>query len=76
MWISLLGWAFSAATIFCYAREDRHHLYTLGFAGACLLGLIYGALIGSWPVAVSEAVWIGFCLWRWYGRIVKGMVGF
>ncbi len=49
----------------CYAFEARSHWWTLGFAGACLLGSVYGFLQGAWPFGLVEAVWAGVALRRW-----------
>jgi hypothetical protein len=43
--------------VICYALEDRSRWYTLIFAGACLLGSIYGFLQGAWPFGLVEAIW-------------------
>ena len=40
-----------------YAFERRSRWYVLGFAGACVLGSIYGFLQGAWPFGVVEAIW-------------------
>jgi hypothetical protein len=45
------------AMLVCYAFENRHPLYVLGFAAACALGSLYGFLQGAWPFGLVEAVW-------------------
>jgi len=39
----------------------------LGFAGACVLGSIYGFAQGAWPFGVVEAIWAAIALRRWRG---------
>ena len=41
----------------CYALEDRSAWFIFGFAGACVLGSIYGFLQGAWPFGAVEAIW-------------------
>ena len=48
--------AVSAMMIF-YAMEDRSRWCILGFAGACVLGSIYGFLQGAWPFGLVEGIW-------------------
>lgn len=52
------------AMLVCYALEARAPAWTLGFAGACMLGSIYGFLQGAWPFGLVEAVWAGVAAWR------------
>lgn len=51
-----------------YALEGRSPWFTLAFAGACVLGSVYGFLQGAWPFGVIEAIWAGVAAWRWWGR--------
>lgn len=51
--------------VVCYALETRSRWYVLGFAGACVLGSIYGFLQGAWPFGVVEAIWAVIALRRW-----------
>jgi hypothetical protein len=53
------------AMLVCYALDERAHWWTLGFAGACLLGSAYGFLQGAWPFGLVELVWAGVALRRW-----------
>ena len=53
------------AMLVCYALDERAHWWTLGFAGACLLGSTYGFLQGAWPFGLVELVWAGVALRRW-----------
>lgn len=48
-----------------YALEGRHPAYILAFAGACLLGSLYGFLQGAWPFGIVEAIWAGVAVRRW-----------
>ena len=49
-----------------YALEPRSPWFILAFAGACVLGSIYGFLQGAWPFGLVEAVWalVAFRRWR------------
>ena len=52
------------ATVVCHALEGRNRWYILGFAGACVLGSVYGFLQGAWPFGVVEAIWSVIALRR------------
>jgi hypothetical protein len=54
------------AMLVTYALEARSPWFILGFAGACLLGSVYGFLQGAWPFGVIEAIWAGVALRRWW----------
>lgn len=56
------------AMLVCYALEPRSYWWILGFAGACVLGSIYGFLQGAWPFGIVEAVWALVALRRWSMR--------
>ena len=66
--LSLFGLFAVTAMLVCYALEARSAWWTLGFAGACVLGSAYGFLQGAWPFGLVEGVWAGVALWRWRGR--------
>jgi hypothetical protein len=66
--LSLFGLFAVTAMLVCYALEDCNRLFILGFAGACVLGSIYGFLQGAWPFGLVEAVWAGVALRRWLVR--------
>jgi hypothetical protein len=66
--LSLFGLFAVTAMLVCYALEDRSRWFILGFAGACVLGSIYGFLQGAWPFGLVEAVWTGVALRRWIVR--------
>jgi hypothetical protein len=63
--LSLFGLFAVTAMLVFYALEQRSHWFVLGFAGACLLGSIYGFLQGAWPFGAVEAVWCVVALNRW-----------
>jgi len=48
-----------------YALEKRSRWYTLAFAGACVMGSVYGFLQGAWPFGLVEAVWSLVAVQRW-----------
>jgi len=55
------------AMLLTYALEARSHWYVLAFAGACLMGSVYGFLQGAWPFGALELVWAAVAARRWYG---------
>ena len=57
-----------SAMLVCYALDARSHWWTLGFAGACLLGSIYGFLQGAWPFGLVEGIWSLVAARRWWQR--------
>jgi hypothetical protein len=54
------------AMLLCYAFEDRSPWFVLGFAGACLLGSIYGFLQGAWPFGLVEGIWSIVAVRKWW----------
>jgi hypothetical protein len=52
------------AMVACYALEERSRWFILAFAGACVLGSVYGFLQGAWPFGLVEAVWAVIALRR------------
>lgn len=60
------------AMLVCYSLDERSAWWTLGFAGACLLGSLYGFLQGAWPFGLVEAVWAVVALRRWFQRRAAG----
>jgi hypothetical protein len=64
--LTLFGLFAVTAMLVLYALEDRRPLYVLAFAGACLLGSIYGFAQGAWPFGLVEAVWAGVAVRRWW----------
>ncbi len=57
-----------AAMLVTYALEARSRWFTLAFAGACVLGSIYGFLQGAWPFGIVEAIWAAVAVYRWQRR--------
>ncbi len=49
-----------------YALEGRSRWFILAFAGACVLGSVYGFLQGAWPFGLVEGVWSVVALRRWW----------
>lgn len=66
--LALFGLAAVTAMLVCYALEDRAPSFSLAFAGACVLGLIYRFLQGAWPFGLVEAIWALVALNRWRVR--------
>lgn len=66
--LTVFGLLAVTAMLVTYGLEDRSAWFVLGFAGACVLGSIYGFLQGAWPFGVLEAIWAGVALWRWRKR--------
>lgn len=58
------------AMLLTYSLENRSPRFILAFAGACVLGSIYGFLQGAWPFGLVEAVWAVVALYRWRVRRV------
>jgi hypothetical protein len=54
------------AMLVSYALENRSRWFILAFAGACLLGSVYGFLQGAWPFGVVEAIWSVVAVRRWW----------
>jgi hypothetical protein len=60
--------AFGAASVSlmagAYALEERHSIFIVVFAVACLLAGMYAALIGSVPFTAVETLWCLFAVQR------------
>jgi hypothetical protein len=69
--LTAFGLVAVAAMLVTYAFESRSHWFVLAFAGACLLGSVYGFLQGAWPFGVLEAIWTLVAVWRWRSRIAS-----
>ena len=54
------------AMLVCYALEERSAWFVLGFAGACVLGSVYGFVQGAWPFGLVEAIWALVAARRWW----------
>jgi hypothetical protein len=64
--LNLFGlFAVSAMLIF-YSLENRSRWCILGFAGACILGSVYGFLQGAWPFGLVEGVWSAVAVRKWW----------
>jgi hypothetical protein len=59
------------AMLVCYALEDRSAWFIFGFAGACVLGSIYGFLQGAWPFGAVEAIWALVAGRRWLYKLTN-----
>ncbi|HKV75298.1 MAG TPA: hypothetical protein VJN95_12335 [Gemmatimonadales bacterium] len=64
--LSAFGLFAVIAMLVTYAMETRSHWWILAFAGACVLGSVYGFLQGAWPFGAVEAVWSLVALRRWW----------
>ena len=49
-----------------YALEARSRWFILAFAGACVLGSIYGFLQGAWPFGLVEAIFGDGVVGGWF----------
>lgn len=56
------------AMLVCYTLESRSPWWTLGFAGASLLGSVYGFAQGAWPFGLVEGVWALVAARKWFSR--------
>ena len=66
--LTLFGLLAAALMLLFYALENRSVWFVLAFAGACVLGSVYGFLQGAWPFGVLEAVWSIVALLRFLRR--------
>jgi hypothetical protein len=63
--LTIFGLFAVTAMLACYALEARSRWFILAFAGACVLGSVYGFLQGAWPFGLVEAVWAVVAARRW-----------
>jgi hypothetical protein len=63
--LTIFGLFAVTAMLVCYALESRSPWFILVFAGACVLGSVYGFLQGAWPFGLVEGVWAGVAARRW-----------
>ena len=63
--LTLFGLTAVAATLACYALEDRSPRFVLAFAGACTLASIYGFLQVEWPFGLVDAIGSLIAIRRW-----------
>ncbi len=66
--VTVFGLIAVSLMLMFYALEDRSPIYVLAFAGACVMGSIYGFLQGAWPFGLVEAVWSLVALRRWWSE--------
>ena len=64
--LSVFGLFAVSAMLLCYTLEDRSPRFVLAFAGACMLGSVYGFLQGAWPFGGVEAIWSLVAVRRWW----------
>jgi len=67
--LDLFGLLAVTLMLVCYALEDRSAWFVAGFAGACILGSVYGFAQGAWPFGLVEAVWAAIAAARWRRRV-------
>ena len=63
--LTLFGLFAVTAMLIFYALEARSRWFILAFAGACVLGSVYGFLQGAWPFGLVEAIWSLVAIRRW-----------
>jgi hypothetical protein len=66
--LTIFGLFAVTAMVVFYALESRSPAFVLAFAGACVLGSIYGFLQGAWPFGAVELVWSAIAVQRWRKR--------
>lgn len=64
--LTFFGLAAVSLMLVFYALESRSRWNILGFAGACVMGSVYGFLQGAWPFGLVEGVWSVVAGWRWW----------
>jgi hypothetical protein len=69
--LTLFGLFAVTAMLVTYAGESRSNWFVLAFAGACVMGSVYGFLQGAWPFGLVEAIWSLVALNRWLKSRVK-----
>jgi hypothetical protein len=68
--LTLFGLFAVTAMLVCYALENRSPWFILAFAGACILGSVYGFLQGAWPFGLVAAITAAIAVLRWRKRMV------
>ncbi len=63
--LTIFGLFAVTAMLICYALEDRNPWWIFAFAGACVLGSVYGFLQGAWPFGIVEGIWALIAASRW-----------
>ncbi len=64
--LTVFGLVSVGFTALCYVLEARAPIWTLGFAGGCVLSSVYGFMQGAWPFGVIEIVWTVAALHKWW----------
>jgi hypothetical protein len=64
--LTLFGLFAVTAMLVFYALENRSPWFILAFAGACVLGSVYGFLQGAWPFGIVEVAWSLVAVRRWH----------
>ncbi len=67
--LTLFGLLAVTAMLIFYALENRSPWFILAFAGACVLGSVYGFLQGAWPFGLVEGVWSLVAARRWWKQL-------
>jgi len=65
--LTVFGLFAVSAMLITYALEGRGRGWVLAFAGACVLGSVYGFLQGAWPFGLLEGIWSLVAMARWRG---------
>jgi hypothetical protein len=64
--LTLFGLIAVTAMLAFYAIEEKSPWCVLGFAGACVMGSVYGFLQGAWPFGLVEGVWSLVAFNKWF----------
>jgi hypothetical protein len=64
--LTIFGLFAVTAMLVTYSLEHKSHWFILAFAGACILGSVYGFLQGAWPFGLVEAIWAIVAMNRWW----------
>jgi hypothetical protein len=70
-WLTLFGLISVSLMLLFYAMEDHSPAFVLAFAGACVMGSVYGFLQGAWPFGLVEGVWSIVAVRRWWMAAMK-----
>lgn len=63
--LTLFGLVAVSLMLLCDAFQKRSHWITLVFAGACVMGSLYGFLQGAWPFGLVEGIWAIVKVYHW-----------
>jgi hypothetical protein len=63
--LTVFGLVAVSLMLLFYAIEQRSPAFVLAFAGACVMGSVYGFLQGAWPFGLVEGVWSVVAVRRW-----------